>query len=112
MCIYGLVVFLETPKALRQGRMPYISISWVLFVVSTLPAALDALYAFRMLYESTSGEDAFRIVDILESEWPRILSLSSVSVTTFIGDGVLVRLIGFPNCPWMPEADLGQLCTL
>jgi hypothetical protein len=90
MCVYGSVVFLETPKPLRQGRIPYIAIGWVIFLISTLPAALDALYAFRMLYESTSGKEAFRIVDRLESEWPRTLSLSSVSVTTFVGDGLLV----------------------
>lgn len=96
MYFYGLSIFLETPKAQRAGRTPYIVVSFTILLLSTLSASLDAYVTFRMGWESTSGRDSYRVTAELEASWQRVLSLSVLFAYMCIGDGLLVRI--FPEC--------------
>ncbi|RXW13604.1 hypothetical protein EST38_g12252 [Candolleomyces aberdarensis] len=92
MAIYGLSVFLETPKHFRKGRLPYIVVSFIITILTALSASLDGVWIFQHLFQATSGEsfyDALLADD--DSSWGRVLSLVAFTVVIFIGDALLVR---------------------
>ncbi|KAJ3541600.1 hypothetical protein NMY22_g3822 [Coprinellus aureogranulatus] len=61
LCLYTLIIFLETPKAQRKGRWPYILAIWALFVLSVLPTSFDAVLIFHGLLEAQTPIDVFRL---------------------------------------------------
>ena len=93
MCLYGLSVYLETPPALRKGRVPYIIISFLIFILSGVPAVLDCAWVFRVMFEATSGEDYLRLFSFYGDLPLRFTSEVMFTVVVFIGDGLLVCII-------------------
>ncbi|KAH6907427.1 hypothetical protein BKA70DRAFT_1104685 [Coprinopsis sp. MPI-PUGE-AT-0042] len=51
MVVYGLSLFLETPKSSRKGRGRFILLSIAIILTSAVSTALDARNVFRNLYE-------------------------------------------------------------
>jgi hypothetical protein len=91
MVLYGLSVFLETPRPLRKGRTPYIVVSFVIFSLAAITAAIDCYVAFERIFASTSGEHYIELWREDLRGWRKILSNSLASVYVVIGDGLLVR---------------------
>ena len=91
MAVYGLSVFLETPKDLRKGRARYIVISFLLVLSDCLGASLDCYEVFKCLFEATSAVGYLDMVDLNTRTWPRYVSLVSAIFTILIGDLLLVR---------------------
>jgi hypothetical protein len=90
MAIYGLSVFLETRRDLRRGRHVYILISFAITFLYAFGSSLDAFWAFKLLFDSTSPRDYFRVVDKNIASWERWASSCSVTASMFIGDSLLV----------------------
>lgn len=90
MCIYGLLVFLESPKSRRQGRLPYIIISFVIFFFSTLSSGLDAYTQWKASWEAHDGKSYYAVTAEIEASAPRILSYSCILITMAVGDGLLL----------------------
>ncbi|EAU87894.2 hypothetical protein CC1G_01541 [Coprinopsis cinerea okayama7 len=90
MCLYGLSVFLETPKDLRSGRIPYIVVSFVIFALSALTAVVDMYDIFRCLFEATSPRDFYLVWDKYADSYLRVLSLASLSVFIWVADGLML----------------------
>ncbi|KAG2005483.1 hypothetical protein CC2G_001885 [Coprinopsis cinerea AmutBmut pab1-1] len=90
MCLYGLSVFLETPKDLRSGRIPYIVVSFAIFVLSALTAVVDMYNIFRCLFEATSPRDFYLVWDKYADSYLRVLTLTSLSVFTWVADGLML----------------------
>ena len=91
MAIYGLSVFLETPKDLRKGRTRYIVISFLLAGIDTFGASLNSYEIFKCLFEATSAVGYLDMVDQNIRTWPRYVSLVTIILTILIGDLLLVR---------------------
>ncbi|KAJ3541593.1 hypothetical protein NMY22_g3823 [Coprinellus aureogranulatus] len=61
LCSYVLIVFLETPKARRQGRWPYIVLVFVMFILSAIPTCFDAALIFFGLLETSTARDVLSV---------------------------------------------------
>lgn len=90
MAVYGLSVFLETPKDLRRGRARYIVIAFILFALDGLAAALDSFEIFKCLFEATSAIGYLDMVDQNMRSWQRYLSVVCVALSLAVGDFLLV----------------------
>lgn len=89
MCIYGLTVFLETPSSLRKGRLPYILLSFLLFVLLSISSTLNVNFLFRILFNATSPEN-FIFLRERTSDSLTFTSETLNLVVIFLGDGLLV----------------------
>ncbi|TFK21563.1 hypothetical protein FA15DRAFT_556707, partial [Coprinopsis marcescibilis] len=56
LCLYGLAVYLETPKGEKKGRFPYIVVSITILVASTLSAAVDGFFTVNAVRALSDGE--------------------------------------------------------
>ena len=92
MCVYGLTVFLETPKSAREGRAPYLAISFILFVLLSISSLMDVSYLFRLLFDATSPEN-FIFLRERTNDWVGFASQVLTNVVCFIGDGLLVSAL-------------------
>jgi hypothetical protein len=88
MALYGLSVFLETPKELRKGRRSYIALSFVLTILSALASSLDIAWFFNQVFGASSGIGFFENVNT--RSWERIASTEVWAVVIFLGDFLLV----------------------
>ncbi|EAU83970.2 hypothetical protein CC1G_09852 [Coprinopsis cinerea okayama7 len=95
ICIYSLVVFLETPNSERKGRGPYIVMSFVILVISAIPVALDSSLLFRQLREATSGRRFITILGQDISSWEVTVSTSLLPAYILVADGLLVGGLQF-----------------
>ena len=103
MAIYGLSVFLETPKHLRKGRFPFIVLSFVITIFTALSGSLDAVWIFQHLFRASSGESFYdALLEDVDSSWGRILSLAAFTVVIIIGDALLVRAF-HPSLRFFPQ---------
>lgn len=90
MALYGLSVFLETRHDLRRGRRVYVIISFSITFFVAFSNSLDALWAFKILFESTSPGDYFRVAAKNIFNWEKWASTCSMVLLVFIGDSLLV----------------------
>ncbi|RXW16363.1 hypothetical protein EST38_g9491 [Candolleomyces aberdarensis] len=90
MAIYGLSVFLETRPDLRKGRHRYVVISFFITFLVTFAGSLDAVWAFKLLFESTSSSDFIFLMEKYFLSWERWGSTCSLTLMVFIGDVLLV----------------------
>ncbi|KAG2004157.1 hypothetical protein CC2G_002747 [Coprinopsis cinerea AmutBmut pab1-1] len=60
MAIYGLTVYLDTPLEAKKGRLPYIIISFIIFILSAIDMALNHYLEFRKLFYSEGVLDYLR----------------------------------------------------
>ncbi|TFK24038.1 hypothetical protein FA15DRAFT_756792 [Coprinopsis marcescibilis] len=56
LCLYGLAVYLETPKEKKKGRFPYIVISITILVASSFSTALNGFFTFNMVKAMSDRE--------------------------------------------------------
>ena len=91
MALYGLSVFLETPKELREGRRRYIALSFVFTLLATISASSDMASGFQILFRATTAVDFYKLVAEMNSFWLRYLTSVTIHVAIFVGDALLVR---------------------
>jgi hypothetical protein len=91
MSIYGLVVFLETPKHLREGRRRYIFISFFITLATILHVSLDVYWIFDMLFHATTPINFLEIAGDHYRTWGRITTISVLTAVISVGDFLLVR---------------------
>ncbi|KAJ2918804.1 hypothetical protein MD484_g1639, partial [Candolleomyces efflorescens] len=92
MCIYGLSLYFETPKHIRHGRLPYIIISWTIFILFCLSQTGDAVQAFSFLYHG-EADDPISILKLRQKDdhtWWRLGSSSCIYLVNWIADGLLL----------------------
>ncbi|EAU87195.1 hypothetical protein CC1G_10474 [Coprinopsis cinerea okayama7 len=89
MSLHSLFTFLSSPPSVRKGKVPYIATS-LLIVFFALTASLDAYTNARTMFETKSGSQFIELTGQIEWEWSRILSLVSLFMALFIGDGLLL----------------------
>ena len=110
MCIYGLSLYFETPKHIRHGRLPYIIISWTIFILFCLSQTGDAVQAFSFLYHG-EADDPISILKLRQKDdhtWWRLGSSSCIYLVNWIADGLLVR---FPRLSASALLDSFSSCT-
>jgi hypothetical protein len=90
MALYGLSVFLETPKHLRKGRKRYITASFVITALSTLTGSLDMASYFPVLFQSTSGRHWRELRTESGDTWESKVSMVTIGCL-LITDVLLVR---------------------
>ncbi|RXW20762.1 hypothetical protein EST38_g5074 [Candolleomyces aberdarensis] len=90
MALYGLSVFLETPKELREGRRRYIVLSFVFTLLASISASADMASVFQILLRATSAVDFYRIVTEMNSFWLRYFTSVTMAAGIFVGDALLV----------------------
>ena len=94
MFLYGLSVFLETPRYRRKGRKRYIAASFIITALSALSASLDMADFFQVLFKSTSAQHFAELTSTTSlDDWQRLLSGTSFGVVILIGDALLVRVL-------------------
>lgn len=93
MALYGLSVFLETRPDLRKGRRRYIAVSFAITILVAFSSALDAFFAFRLLFESTSAEGYWDVMYKYRLKWDRVASPLSGAAMVFAGDFLLVGVL-------------------
>jgi hypothetical protein len=91
MALYGLSVFLETPKELREGRRRYIALSFVFTLLASISASSDMASAFQILFRANSAVDFYKLVAEMNSFWLRYFTSVTIHVAIFVGDALLVR---------------------
>ena len=90
MALYGLAVFLETPKELRNGRTRYIVLSFVITALKIFQVSLDKAWGFRVLFEAGSPDGWIEMHGKYREWWVRFASMGTYTAITVIGDGLLV----------------------
>lgn len=92
MALYGLSVFLETPKPQREGRGMYIFISLLITTLAVVGASLDSYHIFKVLMEATSTMSFMEMSKKYVKSWERVTSVFCSIIIIFIGDTLLVCL--------------------
>lgn len=94
MAIYGLSVFLETPKPERKGRVLYIVLSFIIMTLSAFCTALNTALIYHNLLEARSGIGFILVVqrDMASGLPLLILSNCSLRFLVMIGDALMVSL--------------------
>jgi hypothetical protein len=98
MALYGLSVFLETPKPLRKGRTRYITVSFMITVLSALTASLDMAQSFQMLFNSTSATHWQELMRANLENWKNLTGYAALGLVTFIGNTLLVSAVEYLVC--------------
>ncbi|KAJ2936551.1 hypothetical protein H1R20_g550, partial [Candolleomyces eurysporus] len=81
MSLYGLSVFLETPKHLRQGRRKYIVLSFLITILAALTGALDIAWMFQVIFKTTSGSEFFNVAEEYIGTWDKFTDVISSGFT-------------------------------
>ncbi|TFK23750.1 hypothetical protein FA15DRAFT_757037 [Coprinopsis marcescibilis] len=91
MCVYGLSIYLETPRVERQGRLPYLITSFVLLATCLLSTVANCWTAFKILIlASPDGQDVRpAIAQIYISAGPIIASVG-FWIVILICDALLI----------------------
>jgi hypothetical protein len=102
MCLYGLSVFLETPKPLRKGRARFIILSFAIWILSAIPASIDSWVNFEDLFAAgPSGIDFQRQLSRPPAGHRWIPPLNQILLLLYItlGEILMVRSALKPRCP-------------
>jgi hypothetical protein len=93
MVLYGVSIFLGTPKDARKGRLRFIVISCFILVTSSIDGAFDMWRAFRVLF--AGGQNGGKYAPAYQQDWitySHIIvagdSLLAVAIT--VGDILMV----------------------
>ncbi|EAU86373.1 hypothetical protein CC1G_05367 [Coprinopsis cinerea okayama7 len=92
MVLYGLSVFLESPRESRRGRIPYIIISFAILILTAIASSLDAIRNTRInFFTMVRGIDDYTTVYFtIDREWERFVASFFTSLSVIIGDGLLL----------------------
>lgn len=90
MALYGLSVFLETPKPLRTGRKRYIWTSFAITVLFGVCTSLDAANYFQELFVSTSASHFLEIRINNLHNWNHLAVGAQFGILVLLGEALLV----------------------
>ena len=93
MSLYGLTVFLETPKPQRKGRKKYIVASFVITVLFSLQASLDMANYFQSLFKSTSPSHWYELFQLNYLDWQYFVGYTAIGLFIALGDALLVGAV-------------------
>jgi hypothetical protein len=93
MSLYGLTVFLETPKPQRKGRKRYIAASFAITVLFSLMASLDIANYFQTLFKSTSPSHWHEILLLHRLDWKFCVGYNAAGLFIAVGDALLVGAV-------------------
>ena len=93
MSLYGLTVFLETPKPQRKGRKTYIMASFVITVLFSLMASLDMANYFQSLFKSTSSSHWYELFLLNFLDWKYVVGSTAAGLFVAVGDALLVGAV-------------------
>jgi hypothetical protein len=93
MALYGLSVFLETPKPLRKGRKRYIAVSFAITALAALSASLEMARYFQVLFNSTSPSHWRELMQADGDNWKYLVGDTSIAFIILIGDALLVSAV-------------------
>ncbi|KAJ2936648.1 hypothetical protein H1R20_g467, partial [Candolleomyces eurysporus] len=88
--IYGLSVYLETPKNLRKGKTRYIALSLLITALTVFSTSLDSAWMFGALFADNSGNGFRQSMTRDARSWKRFTSLGLSMATVVLGDALLV----------------------
>ncbi|EFI26603.1 hypothetical protein CC1G_15375 [Coprinopsis cinerea okayama7 len=104
MCFYGLSTFLETPREMRKGRLPYITFSFIILFTSGITTAFT-LYFYVFYFENlyTSGPNIDYIIVNQELANGRMWTVDKActATDTLLGHGLLVSPLFMPPPPFL-----------
>lgn len=106
MALYGLSVFLETPRQLRKGRKPYIVASFCITALAALTASVDMASYFHILFDSISARNWLQLYLESERSWERMLNVGAMGCLLLIADGLLVSVLDSISCQLLEGHDL------
>lgn len=98
MCFYGLLVYLETPRSQRKGRLSilYIIVSFTILTLSLMTVVPDNYARYLSLYNANPSDPQVTKAAMDRyggNETPQYgLSRIASTFIAFVGDGLLVRL--------------------
>ncbi|KAJ2915207.1 hypothetical protein MD484_g5193, partial [Candolleomyces efflorescens] len=103
MALYGLSVFLETPKEQRRSRTRYIVLSFVITALKIFQISLDKSWGFRILFEAGSPDGWIKMHAKYRMWWVRFASMGASTAIIVIGDGLLVYrcYVIWSHRPWV-----------
>ncbi|TFK30160.1 hypothetical protein FA15DRAFT_690794 [Coprinopsis marcescibilis] len=90
MCIYSLYVLIDSPPEIRKGRIPYIVVSFLIFVLYSLAVSLETVNIVGILLASAAGTDAIEIWNSQMNTWLGVLEEVCVTLLIALGDGLLL----------------------
>ncbi|RXW23251.1 hypothetical protein EST38_g2605 [Candolleomyces aberdarensis] len=88
--IYGLSVYLETPKNHRKGRTRYIALSLIITALTVLSTLLESAWLFGVLFTDNSGNGFSESMKRNGRSWERFTSPGLSMATVVLGDALLV----------------------
>lgn len=89
MVIYGFSVFLETPPSKRKGRLVYMIISLILFVLPTV-ASLVSFHRYFTVWRYTSVLLADPSARTPQLAWTAHVNNTLCYLTILLGDGLML----------------------
>lgn len=92
MCIYGLIVFIETPKSRKQGRAFYVAISFLILVLYTAAELPSAYYVFKMVHKFPTPDELSKLDDDLSHSWWYVGNTWCSVILLWVADGLLVSI--------------------
>ncbi|TFK20798.1 hypothetical protein FA15DRAFT_646506 [Coprinopsis marcescibilis] len=93
---YGFSVFLETPRHLRKGRVPYIVLSFVILMIFCAAVSLNTYFIFNYLVHGL-GDNGSQSLEMAQASLKaqsgfleRVASIYLVNIFIWICDAVLL----------------------
>ncbi|KAF9525203.1 hypothetical protein CPB83DRAFT_559972 [Crepidotus variabilis] len=103
MCIFGLIIFVETTPSQRKGRGIYIAISFLIFTLYTLSELGDGYEIFELLLNTRSPLEAHKLRRIDDHQWWSIACSIGSPLINWIVDGLLKYTLGLCTTGrWIP----------
>lgn len=88
MILYGLTVYLETPPAKREGRLLYMLVSLMLFILPTV-AILVLFHRYFNIWWDLKGPLDYFPRRMSQLAWARDVNNTLVCMTILLGDSLM-----------------------
>jgi hypothetical protein len=93
MCIYGLIVFLESPRNARKGRVAYILVSFTILALSIIWVVTGSYSGYQTLLNTVPGDrQRSQAAMQMFGRGTAAYGVGRIASTfiAFVGDGLLV----------------------
>ncbi|KAJ3521332.1 hypothetical protein NMY22_g12362 [Coprinellus aureogranulatus] len=109
MCIYCLAFYLETSKAERRRRLPYIFLNVLLFVLAAVSTFLYTHIQFRREFAAQTGTE-FLLLEDADIQGDFTLAMTVLGgVVIFLGDALLLyrcHILRYADPAWVKLSTL------